>query len=121
MQLCFIEDRVWAYFTTQEVEKQKGEDWHKIPWEHNAGVPYQNGMSQIKKLAFQSPHSLVGINTLNSRYSVEQINQKVVPWLFRPQKYTGEYYGEDIFAGESIETFVEKIKEVGGKVYEEKE
>lgn len=32
MKLCYIQG-CWAYFTSQDLKKQDGEDWHKKPYE----------------------------------------------------------------------------------------
>lgn len=37
--LCYV-DEPWAYFTTQKLEDQWGDDWEDSPYEHNAGKPY---------------------------------------------------------------------------------
>lgn len=37
--LCYV-DGPWAYFTTQPLEDQWGDDWDDAPYEHNAGEPY---------------------------------------------------------------------------------
>ena len=39
-KLCYIEKN-FAYFTTQDLEKQWGDDWDDAPYEHNAGTPYE--------------------------------------------------------------------------------
>lgn len=38
-RLCYVEGD-WAYFTTQPLDKQWGDDWDDAPYEHNAGEPY---------------------------------------------------------------------------------
>ncbi len=38
-RLCYVEGS-WAYFTTQELKNQWGDDWNDTPYEHNAGDPY---------------------------------------------------------------------------------
>ena len=38
--LCYV-DEPWAYFTTQDLDKQWGDDWNDAPYEHNAGTPYE--------------------------------------------------------------------------------
>lgn len=37
--LCYV-DRPWAYFTTQSLSEQWGDDWNDAPYEYNAGPPY---------------------------------------------------------------------------------
>ena len=39
-KLCYLTD-IFAYFTTQELSKQWGDDWDDAPYEHNAGEPYK--------------------------------------------------------------------------------
>lgn len=36
--LCYV-DGGKAYFTTQKLEDQWGDDWDDAPYEHNAGIP----------------------------------------------------------------------------------
>jgi len=49
--LCYVEG--WAYFTTQELTKQRGDAWSRAPYEHNAGGPYKpcwhNESEHLKK------------------------------------------------------------------------
>ena len=40
--LCYVKGP-WAYFTTQPLKKQWGDDWDDAPYEHNAGEPYGPG------------------------------------------------------------------------------
>lgn len=37
--LCMVKGDT-MYFTTQEIERQWGDDWDDAPWQHNAGNPY---------------------------------------------------------------------------------
>jgi hypothetical protein len=39
-RLCYVSGNC-AYFTTQALEKQWGDDWDDAPYEHNAGSPYE--------------------------------------------------------------------------------
>lgn len=39
-KLCYVHDN-WAYFTTQKIENQWGDDWDDAPYEHNAEEPYE--------------------------------------------------------------------------------
>lgn len=39
-KLCYVKGS-FAYFTTQELSKQWGDDWNDAPYEHNAGEPYE--------------------------------------------------------------------------------
>lgn len=40
LRLCYI-DGPWAFFTTQSLDKQWGDDWNDAPYEHNAGDPHE--------------------------------------------------------------------------------
>jgi hypothetical protein len=56
--LCYIEGGT-AYFTTQKIEDQWGDDWNDAPYEHNAGLPYEASRSRgedwrIVKIDFES-------------------------------------------------------------------
>lgn len=39
-RLCYVEG-AWAYFTTQALDEQWGDDWDDAPYESNAGHPYE--------------------------------------------------------------------------------
>ncbi len=134
-KLCYIENN-FAYFTTQELDKQTGDDWNDAPYEHNAGEPYLPMMQyfadgrrekypphwnedgtpkwEIYKVAYDGCHAETPaqIAGLNSRYSVDMINAKVVPWL------TDWPNGKRaLFAGASVEEFTEFVESCGGTVY----
>ena len=40
--LCYIDQMGRAYFTTQALSKQWGDDWNDAPYEHNAETPYDD-------------------------------------------------------------------------------
>lgn len=117
-KLCYIEDN-FAYFTS-DFDNQWGDDWNDVPYEHNAGFPYDRE-SEIEVIAFMSnlstPAERAGIN---SPYSVKDINNQLTPWL------EGKVYSKDelldgskisIFAGISMEDFISILKETGGRVF----
>jgi len=136
--LCFIE-RDTAYFTTQPLDKQWGDDWDDAPYEHNAGIPYSpcwhRGVKpcecdickkewtgnkpnwEIIRVKFdydaQTPADIAGGN---SQYSVEDINSKKVPWL-KPSSWLKD--GKNIHAGVSIREFCEIVMNAGGRIYRE--
>lgn len=83
--LCYVEDHT-AYFTTQELSEQWGDDWDDAPYEHNAGRPYAPYVErdynddgtpkwEIHEVMFRSvletPAERAGGN---SAYSVRDIN-----------------------------------------------
>ena len=132
-KLCYIENN-FAYFTTEDLDKQWGDDWDDAPYEHNAGEPYapsyrhyadgrtdkfpehwnEDGTPkwEIMKIAFYCPSAATPQETagMNSPYSVQMINNKLIPWLT-------VYPDKALFAGASIEEFVEFIEESGGEVF----
>jgi hypothetical protein len=139
-KLCYIEGDT-AYFTTQDLDKQWGDDWDDAPYEHNAETPYEPGVHyysigvtkknekdwnedgtpkwEIYKLKFESynletPGSACG----NSRYSVKDINAGAVAWLYGPDK---DKKAIAINAGASIEEFKMKVRASGGKIYIEEQ
>lgn len=128
LKLCFIDDeRNCAYFTEKEVTEQWGDDWDDVPYEHNAGTPYENDYDQpeqgvkngmgiypkikIVKVFFELPNYYNTPHTgyTNSPFSVEMINKGVVAWL-----WTDDF---KLFAGTTMNDFIETIQKNGGKVY----
>ena len=125
LKLCYI-DGAWAYFTTRALGVQNSDDWNDAPYEHNAGAPYEwgkydaqcgNDPWQIVKLAYDSPtlETPEGRANGNSSYSVDMINEGLVPWL--ATYYTREAPRIKIMAGCDIWEFTEKVIASGGMVY----
>jgi len=112
-QLCYIED-AWAYFTTQELEKQWGDDWNDAPYEHNAGTPYTEEGFKITRVAFDGEFEQPKDGHFNSPYSVEMINKKACAWL-RTSSWKEKQ--DAICAGATFEEFEMFIKRNGGQVY----
>lgn len=120
LKLCYV-DECWAYFTTQELSKQWGDDWNDAPYEHNAGPPYVSYKEdepkwEIIKVAWEGAFDTPDEGHTNSPYSVEQINAGVVAWL-RSYRWCKKQI--IIQAGVSLEEFKELIKAGGGTIYEE--
>lgn len=124
LKLCYI-DGAWAYFTTQALADQRGDDWNDTPYECNAGEPYQWGKYdaekgrapwEIVKIAYDSPTLETPEQHAgdNSRYCVDQINAGLVPWL-------ATYYGQPptikVMAGASVVEFSRAVVASGGNVY----
>jgi hypothetical protein len=125
--LCYV-DGNWAYFTTQRLEDQWGDDWGDTPYEHNAGEPYEFGAHDraagnapwdIVKVAWDGDLTAPCAGALNSMWSVQRINAGSVPWLITPMWVPGP--GVHIFAGTPLSTFREKVRAAGGYVYESPE
>jgi len=117
--LCYV-DGPWAFFTTQPLKEQWGDDWDDAPYEHNAVDPYiwREGYSeeapyQIIKVAFDGPLESPCANVINSHFSVKQINAGHVAWL-------RDCWGESaiaIPAGVTVDEFCALVEKAGGKVY----
>ncbi len=125
-KLCYV-DEPWAWFTTQDVKDQWGDDWNDAPYEHNAGPPYspfknckdnwnEDGTPKwsVMRVAYDGPFDTPCSGGLNSRYSVEAINAGAIAWL-STSSWTDKHV--NIHAGESLESFIAKVKEAGGRFY----
>ena len=116
--LCYVEGN-WAYFTTQELSKQWGDDWDDAPYEHNAGTPYEYDGEEdahpweIVKVAWDGPFETPDYNHLNSPWSVEQINAGAVAWLVA--RYADPMVV--IPAGVTLSEFTKRVLSAGGSVY----
>ena len=86
-RLCYV-DGAFAWFTSH-FEEEWGDDWNDAPYEHNAGRPYGYHYSKLReyvahsivKVAFDGPFDQPNSQHVNSPYSVEAINNGLVPWL----------------------------------------
>ncbi|MEW6016454.1 MAG: hypothetical protein AB1760_00105 [Pseudomonadota bacterium] len=118
-RLCYI-DGCWAYFTTQDLASQWGDDWNDKPYQFNAGRPYEfheidheHGRKpwQIVRLAFtadlEAPCDWVSV-------SVDEINRGDVPWLRSPDWSKQRVR---IMAGTTLREFIGAIRGAGGVVY----
>jgi hypothetical protein len=127
LKLCYVDDS-FAYFTTQDLDRQWGDGWNKAPYEHNAGAPYRYGkyeqekghpLWEVIRVAFYAPLETPAAKAKgSSRYSVAQINAGAVAWLA-----TDEWAEKQvsIMAGVSIPEFIRKVESSGGEVYLTKE
>jgi hypothetical protein len=113
--LCYIKD-CWAFFTTKPLSEQWGDDWNDAPYEHNAGIPYQDTPGQITKLAWEANLDQPCDGRYNSPWSVEQINAGAVAWLRSPGYIDGAKIV--IPAGTPLSQFKSLISTAGGCVYE---
>jgi len=79
-KLCLVLDNQ-AWFTTQDVKLQWGDDWDDAPYEHNAGPPYEYHEDmdclpyEIKKVYWESNYWMIP-NRLGKDESVETINDR---------------------------------------------
>lgn len=95
-----------AYFTTIPLEKQWGDDWNDAPYEHNAGIPYDDivyGRDENGKVFVESREDFPIYKVYftpkndvtmpmdysyggNSPFSVDMINKGAVAWLFNGER-----------------------------------
>ena len=102
--LCYGEpEENILYFSERHAKDNWGDDWNDAPYEHNAGTPYnedydgpelgvENGRGiynpiDIKEIEFKIDENIYDIkrpcsNTINSSYSVEDINNGAIAWLY---------------------------------------
>ena len=130
-KLCYVGGS-FAYFTTQDLKNQWGDDWDDAPYDCNAGGPYEPSEAdldqygspkwRILKFAFDGNFSAPANSACSSHYrelgrhlSVQDVNiEKAAPWLEGHNKKGDKI---EIHAGASIEEFREAIKAGGGVVY----
>lgn len=117
-KLCYIKNENCAYFTTRDLDKQTGDDWGDAPYQSNAGAPYEASDYYNKEdvtykvihLYFESSLDSPGYSPY---ISVDEINNKAVPWL--EDRYGNS--GIKIWAGTSLDKFKKIIKEHDGKIF----
>lgn len=115
--LCYVSGQ-WAFFTTQSLDKQWGDDWDDAPYEHNAGWPYgphseKDGHWEIVRIAFDGPLVTPDDAVSNSTYSVRDINNRAVAWL--RDRWSGS--GVVIHAGTPLSEFKALVRKSGGTVW----
>jgi hypothetical protein len=135
--LCYM-DGNFAFFTTQELAKQWGDDWNDAPYEHNAGEPYgptvfyketgpendpkdwnEDGTPkwEIIKMAWDGPFDPPCESHSNSPWSVAQINAGAVAWLTTSRWLNNKDDTIAIYAGVDIAEFKRLVELGGGAVY----
>lgn len=122
-KLCYVDggaDGLYrAWFTILPLDEQWGDDWDDVPYECNAGTPYDHLYDKdvrvpvkLKTVVFENRGEKCWFSTPsdNGQFSVKQINDEMkVPWLMG--------VGKSIYAGASpkdLELFVESA---GGTVF----
>ena len=118
--LCYI-DEPWAYFTTQALEDQWGDDWDDAPYEHNAEAPYEDwGMYEegkpqwrIVKIALDGPFETPSDAAMSC--SVQEINRGDVAWLI--PSWAARDDVKPIPAGTPLSEFKRLVKAAGGTIY----
>lgn len=116
LKLCYV-DGNFAYFTSQPLKDQWGDDWDDAPYDCNAGEPYYPNDDDdswvIEKVAFDGPFMTPG-DYGHCPYSVKAINQGAVAWL-SSQLWCDEIV--TIPAGATKQEFIDLVHEAGGDVY----
>lgn len=93
-KLCYVWENV-MYFT-DNFANQWGDDWNDRPYEYNSEPPYEQveewteeqnierGRGNIRCIAFMPKFDIRQPRSgyLNSPFSVEDINNGAVPWLY---------------------------------------
>src|SRR3989344_260650 len=137
--LCLVKDH-WAYFTTQQLKQQTGDDWNDAPYAGNAGEPYDpcwhNGPGgrakypsgcncsicakewnadgtpkwRVIKVAWDGPFTTPA-DCEHGNVSVDYINMHLLPWLYNDEGRL------DIMAGVTLDDFRKQVVAAGGQVY----
>lgn len=113
-----------AYFTPASMDEQWGDDWDDAPYEHNAGIPYDdlwvNGKRveieilqipfAIKSYNFRLPNDM-GFGG-NSPFAVADINHGAVAWIYDviSRKNKSKYVA--IQGGDNIKMFANKLDRI---------
>lgn len=93
-KLCYVDNNI-LYFT-DDFNTCRGGNWHKAPYEHNSDPPYtidedlteeenkEFGHTNLRYIAYLSNYRVHQpyYGHLNSPYSVEDINNGAIPWLY---------------------------------------
>lgn len=115
------EKELMAYFTPASLDDQWGDDWDDAPYEHNAGIPYDEiyvdkVRTEIEIL--QVPFAVKSYNSMlpsdfayggNSPYAVADINHGAAAWIYDvvAMKTKSKYVA--IQGGDTLETFADKL------------
>ena len=92
-KLCYVKQKddylnlITLYFTN-DMEKQWGDDWDDIPYEYNAGEPYEHETDVFSIIVNTNWEDIITPCTehLNSPYSVKDINKGIIPWITIPRQ-----------------------------------
>ena len=124
-KLCYVDGQK-AWFT-DSFEKQWGDDWNDIPYESNAGYPYEYWSELIEDnpdiLKRKWKHHPIKLKTLYfetddwnemkpydvGNFSIEQINKGAIAWII-----TDKYC---IQAGTTMKDFIDIIINNGGNIW----
>lgn len=111
-KLCYVEefgyDYATLYYASTDAENVWGDDWNDVPYEHNAGGPYDDRSDyDIVKVTIKGCFKTPSYGYINSPYSVEMINEGDVPWI----EFTDyNEYNEKLFANSTLKDLL-KLEE----------
>lgn len=122
--LCYVHKQI-AFFTTQKLSDQWGEDWHKHGYDHQAGLPSEYDKNDplkgrkpwiIIKVGFSGYFDQPCDGGIQNQWSVKSINSGAIAWL-RTSEWAVMNNLVAIHAGTTLERFCELIEQGGGTVY----
>ncbi len=120
-KLCLVQGDC-AWFTTQELKSQWGDDWGESGYEIAAGPPHQYTKYdkedslepwQIARIKFSGSFLLPHDPPAPKSWSVKSVNEGLRPWL----RGTGTQ-GTALMAGASVEEFCQFVLGEGGQIVE---
>ena len=116
---------LYAFFTEVPLVDQWGDDWDDVPYEYNAGEPYDHHYQdderkeyQIIKVPFCVRHDGYDVKMPsdygfgNSPFCVRDINAGAVAWLFARGFNTKCANGVSIYAGVNPYEFFERVDRI---------
>lgn len=123
-----------AYFTPKHLDEQWGDDYNDIPYEHNAGIPYDDlvletretpeGLHIATKIEYYniivvpfcvrsySYHLPKDYGGYNSPFSVDMINAGAVAWIYDASESGKIKNMTSIHAGCKLDEFIEKLDRI---------
>lgn len=109
----------FAWFTTQDLEKQKGNHWNRRFDSRETGPPIKSGGNkhEIVVIGYYAPHLILTHSSTSK--SVREINDSRLMWLrdTNTPQYTSND-GRGVFAGDSVKHFVKKVTQTAnGRVF----
>ena len=113
-KLCYVKQEddylnlITLYFTN-DMEKQWGDDWDDIPYEYNAGEPYEHETDVFSIIVNTNWEDIITPCTeyLNSPYSVKDINKGIIPWITIPRQGENSIF---IKAGDTCLSVIDIIR-----------
>lgn len=116
--LCFVSNysfgfRCLSVWLTDNLAKQWGDDWDDVPYEHNAGEPYEarkDGDPKPVQFIVVGDYRTPDRNHSNSPYSVQSINKKAHPWLVGDARDSHQ----SLYAGATLEELKAFVSATGG-------